>query len=112
MATVTTRGSMKPVVAAVIPLITAVASYLETGRLNSMDWAVAITGIVTAGVVYFVPNQNAGVLAATKAIIAAAVPLVSALIQWGIGEGAPGATVVVGFATAVIMYFVKPAPNT
>ena len=103
---------MKPIVAAAIPLITAFAEYFETRELNSKEWAVGLTGIVAAIIVYFVPNQNAGVLAATKAICAAAVPLVSALIQWGLGGGAPAETVLVGFATAVIMYFVQSQPNT
>ena len=112
MATVSTRGSMKPIVAAAIPLLAALESRIVTGELNADQWALAITGLVTAVVVYFVPNQRTGFLAAAKAISAAAVPLVSALIQWGLGEGAPTATVLIGFATAVIMYFVQSAPNT
>jgi hypothetical protein len=103
---------MKPIVAAAIPLLAALESYLATGQWNVEQTAVAITGVVTAVVVYFVPNQNAGVLAAAKAISAAAVPLVSALIQWGVTGGAPVATALIGFATAVLMYFVQPAPNT
>lgn len=112
MASVTTRGSMKPIVAAAIPLLAAWQSRIDTGQWNADQWALAITGVVTAVVVYFVPNQNAGVLAAAKAISAAVVPLVSALIQWGITGGAPGATVFIGVATAILMYFVQPAPNT
>ena len=110
--TVTTKGSMKPIVAAAIPLLTAAALLIDTGELNADQWALAITGLVTAVVVYLVPNQNQGFGAAAKAISAAMVPLVSALIQWGVTGGAPSATVVIGAITAILMYFVQSKPNT
>ncbi len=112
MASVTTRGSMKAIVAAVIPLIAALGSYTATGEVNAQEWAVAITGLITAVVVYFLPNQDSGVLASTKAIGAAVVPLVSALIQWGVTGEAPTAQVFIGVSTAILMYFVQPAPHT
>ena len=103
---------MKAIVAAVIPFLAALESYFATGEVNADQWAVAITGFITAVVVYFVPNQDAGVLRAAKAISAAVIPLVSALIQWGITGGAPSATVFIGVSTAILMYFVQPGPNT
>ena len=112
MASVRTRGSMKPIVAAAIPLLAALESRIATGQWNADQLALAITGVVTAIVVYLVPNQNAGFLAAAKAISAAVVPVVSALIQWGLTGGAPGTTVIIGAVTAILMYFVQPAPNT
>lgn len=58
MASVTTRGSMKAIVAAVIPLIAALGSYTATGEVNAQEWAVAITGLITAVVVYFLPTRT------------------------------------------------------
>ena|SRR5215208_606466 len=115
MASVPTNGSMKAIVAAVIPFLAALESYFACSEVRFQrrkEWAVAITGFITAVVVYFVPNQDAGVLRAAKAISAAVIPLVSALIQWGITGGAPSATVFIGVSTAILMYFVQPGPNT
>jgi hypothetical protein len=58
---------MKPLVAAAIPLLTALGSFIATGTLNAPELSLAITGFVTALVVVLAgliwPNQEAGVLA-------------------------------------------------
>jgi hypothetical protein len=107
-------GGMKPVVAAAIPVLTAVGSWITTGTLNTPELSLAITGLITALVVALVPNQVAGV-AFSKAIGAALTPLVSALIQGFVTGGFSKpelTTAVVGLLTAALMYFVQPPADT
>jgi hypothetical protein len=106
---------MKPVVAAAIPVLTAVGSYFTTGTLNTPELSLAITGLVTALVVVIVPNQEVGVFASSKAIGAALTPLVSALIQSFVSGSFSKpelTTAVVGLLTAALMYFVQPPADT
>jgi len=92
---------------------------ITTGTLNAPELSLAITGLVTALVVFlvghFLPNQEAGILAWTKAIGAALTPLVSALIQYFFVPGSTGkaqlATAVVGFLTAMVMAYVQNTPD-
>jgi hypothetical protein len=103
-------GYMKPILVAGIALLTVLQSSIATGEFNAPELAVAITGLVTAIVVYFLRNQSSGVLASTKAIGAAVVPLVSALIQGLVTGGfntAELSTVTVGVISAILMYFVQ-----
>lgn len=111
---------MKPLVAAAIPLLTALGSWITTGTLNAPELSLAITGLVTALIVvlagYFWPNQATGVLAWARAIGAALTPLVSALIQYLFVPGSTGkaqlATAVVGFLTALVMAYVQNTPDS
>ncbi len=107
-------GGMKPVVAAAIPVLTAVGSYITTGTLNTPELSLAITGLVTALVVVIVPPQ-VGAFASSKAVAAALTPLVSALIQ-GFVTGSFSkpelTTAIVGLLTAALMYFVQPKGDT
>jgi hypothetical protein len=107
-------GFMKPILVAGIALLTVLQSSIATGEFNAPELAVAITGLVTAIVVYFLRNQSSGVLASTKAIGAAVIPLVSALIQGLVTGGfntAELSTVAVGVISAILMYFVQNAPD-
>ena len=107
-------GFMKPILVAGIALLTVLQSSIATGEFNAPELAVAITGLVTAIVVYFLRNQSSGVLASTKAIGAAVIPLVSALIQGLVTGGfntAELSTVTVGVISAILMYFVQNAPD-
>jgi hypothetical protein len=105
---------MKPVVAAAIPVLTAVGSYITTGTLNAPELALAITGLLTAGVVAIVPPEI-GTFASSKAVAAALTPLVLAVIQ-GFVTGSFSrpevTTAVVGLLTAALMYFVQPRGDT
>jgi hypothetical protein len=105
---------MKPVVAAAIPVLTAVGSTLTTGTLNTPALSLAITGLLTALIVVIVPPK-VGTFASSKAFAAALTPLVSALIQ-GVVTGSFAkpevTTAVVGLATAALMYFVQPPADT
>lgn len=112
-------NSMKPVVAAVIPLLTALGSRLATGEWNFSQLSLAITGVATAIVVYVLgrifPDPNTGVLAWIKAIGAAVTPLLSALIQslaTGSFSRTEWATAVVGVATAALMAYVQNSQDT
>jgi hypothetical protein len=107
-------GFMKPILVAGIALLTVLQSSIATGEFNAPELAVTITGLVTAIVVYFLRNQSSGVLASTKAIGAAVIPLVSALIQGLVTGGfntAELSTVTVGVISAILMYFVQNAPD-
>jgi hypothetical protein len=109
------KNAVKPVVAAAIPLLTAFGSLISTGEWNASEWSLAITGLATAIVVFFLPNEQTGWRAWTKAIGAAATPVVSALIQ-GLATGsfsrAELTTAVVGFITALLMAFVQNTPDS
>ena len=111
---------MKPLVAAAIPLLTALGSYITTGTLNAPELSLAITGFATAIVVAILtgvlPEDSDNVIATWgKAIGAALTPLVSALIQ-GFVTGSFSkpelTTAVVGLLTAALMYFVQPPADT
>jgi hypothetical protein len=70
---------MKPVVAAAIPLLTALGSYIATGGPpNAAEWSLAITGFVTAIVVAVLtavlPDESDAVLATWGKAIGAADP--------------------------------------
>jgi hypothetical protein len=107
---------MKPLVAAAIPLLTALGSLIATGTINAPELSLAITGFVTAIVVYLLRNRPDGVRAWTKAIGAAVTPLVSALIQYFFVPGsttkAQLATAVVGVLTALLMAYVQNEPDS
>jgi hypothetical protein len=107
---------MKPLVAAAIPLLTALGSLIATGTINAPELSLAITGFATAIVVYLLRNRRDGVRAWTKAIGAAVTPLVSALIQYFFVPGsttkAQLATVVVGVLTALLMAYVQNEPDS
>ncbi len=111
---------MKPLVAAAIPLLTVLGSWITTGALNAPKLSLAISGVVTALVVVLAgliwPNQEAGVLAWARAIGAALTPLVSALLQYLFLPGSTGkaqlATAVVGFLTAMLMVYVQNTPDS
>lgn len=107
---------MKPVVAAAIPLLSALGSWITTGTLNAPELSLAITGLVTALVVYLLRNRPDGWRAWTKATGAAVTPLVSALIQYFFVPGSTSkaqlATVVVGVLTALVMAYVQNTPDS
>jgi hypothetical protein len=105
---------MKAILAAAIPLISAAGSWITTGELNAPEIAVAITGFVTAILVYFFRNRPSGFLASLKFIVAAVTPIVSALLQWAVTGGferAEFATIVVGVSTSILVYFTQNAPD-
>jgi hypothetical protein len=105
---------MKPIIAAAIPLLAALSSWISTGTFKAPELALAITGVVTAIVVYFLRNQRTGVLSAAKFIGAAVTPLVSVLLQWivtGSFDRAELATIVVGVLTSILMYLVQNTPD-
>jgi hypothetical protein len=106
---------MKPVVAAAIPLLTALGSWITTGTLNAPELALAITGLVTAIVVLLLRNRPEGWRAWTKFIGAALTPLVSAVIQYFLVPGSTTksqlATVAVGVLTALVMAYVQNTPD-
>jgi len=104
-------GGMKPLVAAAIPLITAVGSWITTGTLTALELSLVITGLVTALVVVIVPSQ-VGAFASSKAVAAAMTPVVSTLIQGFVIREPELTTAVVGLLTAVLMYFVQPPADT
>jgi hypothetical protein len=106
-------GIMKLVVAAAIPFITAVGSWISTGTLNLPEVWLAITGVVTALVVSIVPAQF-GAFASGKTVAAAITPLVSALTLAVTGSFSKPVltTAVVGLLTAVLMHFVQPASGS
>jgi peptidoglycan/LPS O-acetylase OafA/YrhL len=111
---------MKPLVAAAVPLLSALGSLIITGTINAPELALGITGFLTAFVVLLLgrldPNQQAGVRAWTKAIGAAVTPLVSALIQYFFIPGSTTksqlATVAVGVLTALLMAYVQSEPDS
>ncbi len=112
---------MKPVVAASIPLLTALGSYITTGTLNAPEWSLAITGFATAIVVAILtavlPDESDAVLASWgKAIGAALTPLVSVLIQYFFVPGSTTktqlATAFVGVLTALVMAYVQNTPDS
>ncbi len=99
---------LKAILAAAVPLVAAVNSAIVTGEVNAPEVALALTGFVAAGLVAVFRNKEEGFLSATKFIVAAAVPLVSAAIQWGVTQQfntAEWATLVTGFLTALLVYF-------
>ncbi len=103
----------KAILAAAVPVIAAVGSFIATGTVNAPELALAITGLVTAALVALFRNQPTGVLASTKFIVAAATPVVSVLIQFavtGTFNRAEMATIVVGFLTAVLVYLSGNTP--
>lgn len=105
---------MKAILAAAIPLISAVGSWISTGELKAPEIAVAITGFVTAILVYSFRNRPSGFLASLKFIVAAVTPILSALLQWAVTGGferAEFATIVVGVSTSILVYFTQNAPN-
>jgi len=106
---------LKAVLAAAIPLAAAINSWITTGNLNANEIALGLTGVVAAILVYFFRNQGTGFLSATKFIVAAATPIVSAIIQAavpGTGSAAAFSTLLLGFVTAVLVYFVgNEGPN-
>lgn len=74
---------MKPLVAAAIPVLTALGSWIATGEWNAAAWSLAITGLLTAAVVAVLtavlPDEADAFLAKWgKAIGAALTPLASA----------------------------------
>jgi uncharacterized membrane protein YgaE (UPF0421/DUF939 family) len=111
---------MKPVVAAVIPVLTVLGSYIATGEWNASDWWLALTGFATAAIVailtVLLPDNSDRFLARWgKAIGAALAPLVSAVIQslaTGSFSRAEWATAVVGVATAALMAYVNNTPDS
>jgi hypothetical protein len=112
-------NTMKPLVAAVIPLLTALGSRLTTGAWDFSQLSLAITGVATAIVVYVLgrifPDPDTFLLAWIKAIGAAVTPLLSALIQslaTGSWSGTEWATAIVGVATAFLMAYVNNTPDT
>ncbi len=105
---------MKPVLAAAIPLLAALGSWIATGALNTPEVAVAIPGFITAILVYFFRNRPSGFLASLKFIVAAVTPIVSALLQWAVTgsfQRAEFATIIVGVGTAILMYFTQNEPD-
>ena len=105
---------VKAILAAAIPLIAALGSWINTGTLNAPEVALAVTGLVTAVLVYFFRNQPSGVLSALKFIVAALTPLVSALLQalvTGAFNRAELSTLVVGILTSILVYLVQNTPD-
>jgi hypothetical protein len=105
---------MKPLLAAAIPLLAAAGSWITTGELNTPEVAVAITGFITAILVYFFRNRPTGFLASLKFIVAAVTPIVSALLQWAVTgsfQRAELATIIVGVGTSLLIYFTQNAPD-
>jgi len=112
---------MKPLVAAAIPVLTALGSWIATGEWNAAAWSLAITGLLTAAVVAVLtavlPDEADAFLAKWgKAIGAALTPLASALIQYlfvpGSTTKAQLATAFVGFVTAALMAYIKNTPDS
>jgi hypothetical protein len=105
---------VKAILAAAIPLIAAVGAWINTGTLNAPEVALAVTGLVTAVLVYFFRNRPSGVLSAMKFIVAALTPLVSALLQalvTGDFNRAELSTLVVGILTSIMVYLVQNTPD-
>ena len=105
---------VKAILAAAIPLIAAAGAWINTGTLNAPEVALAVTGLVTAILVYFLRNQPSGVLSAMKFIVAALTPLVSALLQTlvtGDFNRAEISTLVVGILTSIMVYLVQNTPD-
>src|SRR5215210_1856879 len=116
---------MKPLVAAAIPLLTALGSYLITGKVN--DWAevwLGATGVVMAFAVlvatWFLPDESDEALIKVflrwrKASAAAVAPVLSAVIQYYALPGpttrddlaTAAATGAVGLLTALLMAYVQ-----
>ena len=112
---------MKPLVAAAIPLLSALASLIITGTVNAPELSLAITAFATAIVVAVLtavlPDDSDNVIATWgKAIGAAVTPLVSALIQYFFVPGSTTkvqlATAVVGVLTALLMAYVQNTPDS
>jgi hypothetical protein len=101
-------------------LLTAIGTLIITGDWNASEWALAITGFATALIVVviglFLPEAPAGILVWARAIGAALTPLVSVLIQYVFVPGsttkAQIATAVVGVLTALLMAYVRNAPDS
>jgi len=110
----TVNKVMKPVLAAAIPLLAALGSWISTSEFNTPGLSVAITGFITAILVYFFRNRPTGFLASLKFIVAAVTPIVSALLQWAVTgsfERVEFATIVVGVGTSILMYFTQNEPD-
>lgn len=50
------QDKRKAIIAAVLPLVAAVAMYLATGDVDVEEISLAVSGLVAALLVYFVPN--------------------------------------------------------
>jgi hypothetical protein len=106
---------MKAILAAAIPIISAIGSWIITGTIDAPELALALTGLVTAILVAIFRNREAGLLSALKFIVAATTPLVSALIQYvvtGAFNRAELATIVVGLLTSILVYLSANAPES
>ena len=105
---------MKAILAAAIPLISGIGSWITTGELKSTEFAVIITGFITAVLVYFFRNRPSGVLSALKFVLAAVALIVISLLQWAVTGSfnrAEMATIVVGVLTSILVYFVQNTPD-
>jgi hypothetical protein len=48
----------KALVAAAVPVMGALISWASTGELNQAEFAVALSGLITAALVWYVPNDR------------------------------------------------------
>jgi|SRR5215207_5707448 len=106
--------NLKAILAAAVPVIAAMSSWIVTGTLSTPEVALSVNGLVTGVVVALVPNSEAGIGAANKFIVAATTPIVSVLVQYAVSgafDQSQLATMVVGLLTSYLV-FVTPETRT
>lgn len=102
-----TNVYLKAVLAAAIPVVTAVGLWLQNGTLNAPELSLGITGFIAAVLVAILRNQPGTVLEAAKFFAAALTPIVSAVLQYfvtGAWDRTEMTTLIIGLLTSILVY--------
>ncbi len=97
----------KAVLAAAVPVVTAVGLWVNSGTFNAPELSVVIVGFLTAFTVAIGKNSASGILSFTKFLLAAITPLIAVLLQWivtGSWDQVENVTLVTGLLTSVLVY--------
>jgi hypothetical protein len=103
------QASWRPFAKAILPAVAAVAvavvSSVQSGGVNASALAVAVTGVLAAVLIYFVPNVKDS--PALKTFTPAAVALIGAIVTWAAtGDGEALRVALSGLGAAVLAYSV------
>jgi acetylglutamate kinase len=104
---------LKAILAAAVPVISAVGIYIQSGQLNAPEFALAVLALINAFLVYVIRNQP-GILEAAKFGVSALTPVVTALVTayiTGEWNSAEWAVLVTGWLTAVLVYVSANTPS-
>jgi len=97
---------LKAIIAAAVPLVAGLYEWSQSGTLNVPEVSLAALAVANAILVYALRNRPTGVLAWSKALVAAANPVVVAVLTaWytGAWNTVEWSTLLLGLATAVLV---------